>query len=74
VSFNLFVYGGEYFTFYNGAWFWARHYGDPWVYVPRARVPRPLLAVPARYYRIPPGHRRQWHRHGPPHGRGHHHR
>ncbi|HLK10536.1 MAG TPA: hypothetical protein VKW76_04095 [Candidatus Binatia bacterium] len=69
LGFNLFVYGGQYFTFANGAWFWARQYGEPWVYLPAARVPRPLFAVPARYYRVPPGHRR--HGRGRPHWHGH---
>jgi hypothetical protein len=69
VPFNLFTYGTQYYTFHDGAWFWARTYGEPWVYVPRERVPHTVLAVPVRYYRIPPGHWKKMHGH--PHG-GHH--
>lgn len=69
VSFNLFAYGGQYYTYDNGNWFLAPTYGQPWAYVPREHVPRQVLAVPVRYYRVPPGH---WnHEHGHPHG--HHH-
>ena len=78
VSFNLFTYGGQYYTYNDGNWFLAPAYGQPWVYVPPARVPRPVLAVPVRYYRVPPGHWKKvhghphgWH-HGHDHGHGNH--
>jgi|SRR5579871_207102 len=77
VTFNLFSYGGQYFTFHDGAWFWARTYGEPWVYVPRERVPAPVLGIPVRYYRIPPGQLKKRYRRGEGHGRDHwdhHHR
>ena len=53
---NLFVYRGRYYSFYNGSWFYAPGYGAPWAVAPIRRVPRPILQVPATYYRIPPGH------------------
>src|SRR5262245_8302360 len=61
LSVNLFVYGGRYYTYDNGAWFIASAYDGPWAYIERTYVPRPVLVVPARYYRVPP-------RHGHPHG------
>ncbi len=73
---NYFYYDGGYFTLHAGNWFRAPSYNGPWAFVPAPRVPRPLLAVPVRYYKVPPGHRR-WHRewrdddHG--HGHGHDH-
>jgi len=63
-SMNFFAYGGRYYTFHEGAWFVATTYGSPWVTIAPARVPRPVLAVPVTYYRVPPGHAKKT-------GRGH---
>lgn len=65
VSYNYFNYGGRYYTYHENAWFASPAYGGPWTYVERTRVPRPLLGVPSRYYRVPP--RRVVYR-GHPHG------
>lgn len=69
VGANFFFYGGQYYTYNDGAWFSASAYNGPWVYA--RHVPRPLLVVPARYYHAPPryygGHRSHGHdrrRHG----------
>jgi len=64
-SINFFAYGGRYYTFHDGAWFVATTYGSPWVTIAPTRVPRPVLAVPVAYYRIPPGHAKK---HGCPPG------
>ena len=53
---NFFAYGGRYYTFHDGAWFVSTTYGSPWETIAPARVPRPVLAVPVAYYKIPPGH------------------
>jgi len=69
ISFNFFAYGGRYYTAHEGAWFVATAYGGPWTYVERA--PHAVRIVPARYYRIPPGHRKKAYgkkAHGHPHG------
>jgi len=47
-DYELFFYGGRYYTQVNGAWFWAARPGARWVAV--STVPRPLLAVPAKYH------------------------
>ena len=68
----VYYYGANYYTHYNGAWFLGPGYAGPWAYVPVARVPRPIIAVPHAYLRMPPGHAR--HIAGPPpwaHGHGH---
>ena len=68
----LYYYGTHYYTHYNGGWFFGPGYGGPWTYVPVARVPRQIIAVPNAYRRMPPGHAR--HIAGPPpwaHERGH---
>lgn len=72
-SFNLFVFGEQYYSFHNGAWFVARSYNGPWSTIAAGRVPRPVLGVPVTYYKIPPGHagrRGDRYRAAPGHGRG----
>ena len=88
LPYNYFYYGGLYYTFHEGAWFSAVSFRGPWGFVAVNRVPRPLLAVPVQYYKVPPGHWKK--HHGPPrwardddhgddrghghgHGRGHGH-
>src|SRR6266550_1748673 len=34
VDFNLFVYGGRYYTVHDGAWFYATRHSGPWVFIP----------------------------------------
>lgn len=59
-TYNIFFYDGRYWSFHEGAWFLAASYRGPWVFVPIAQVPRPLIAVPVRYYKVPPGHARKF--------------
>jgi hypothetical protein len=56
VDFNLFVYGGRYYTFHDGAWFYASRHSGPWTFIATERVPRPVIGVPVTYDKIPPGH------------------
>jgi len=56
VDFNLFVYGGRYYTLHDGAWFYANRHNGPWTFIATERVPRPVIGVPVTYYKIPPGH------------------
>ena len=70
-TFNVFVYGGRYFSFHDGAWFVAASHGGPWAFVPRDQMPRPVLAVPVKYYKVPPGHAKRFRDHDDHHGRGH---
>jgi hypothetical protein len=55
-SFNLFVHGGRYYSFHNGAWFVATGPGAPWSAIAIAALPAPVRAVPVTHYKIPPGH------------------
>jgi hypothetical protein len=59
VSFNVFLFGGRYYSFHEGAWFVAERPGAPWTVVVVDRVPAAVRAVPVRYYRVPPGHAKQ---------------
>jgi hypothetical protein len=80
-TYNVFVYGGRYYSFHNGGWFLATSHGGPWSFVPVEHVPRPVILVPPRYYKVPPGHARKMmradrdddHKHGKGHGKKHGH-
>jgi hypothetical protein len=72
-EFNLFVYRGHYYSFHNGAWFHAREHSGPWALVVREHVPQPVLAVPVKYYRLPPGQAKKLEREEHGHGHGHEH-
>ena len=63
VSLNFSFYSGRFYTFHNEAWFYSTAYNGPWTFVVLEQVPRPILAVPVAYYRVPPGH---WKKNGPP--------
>lgn len=53
---NFFAYGRRYYRHHNGSWFMASSYAGPWSFIAVERVPRPVLAVPVTYYKVPPGH------------------
>lgn len=58
-TFNLFVHGGRYYSFHNGAWFVAAGPRAPWTVVTIGALPPAVRAVPATHYKIPPGHARK---------------
>ena len=66
VQANLFFYSGQYWAFANGGWHVSAGYNGPWIVVNPQVVPRPILFVPVSYYRVPPGHWKQWAKHQPP--------
>jgi hypothetical protein len=69
VSMNFFAYGGRYYSFHQGGWFVATSHGGPWTAIAVKKVPRPVLAVPVAYYKVPPGHAKKMsHEHGCPPG------
>jgi len=63
---NYFVYDRRPYTFHDGHWFVAAAPGRPWTLIATERVPRPILAVPVTYYKVPPGHAKKM---GGEHGR-----
>jgi len=60
VNGNFFFYQGEYYIFRKGAWYMAPRHDGPWAVVAPEYVPRPLLAVPVRYYKAPPPEWNGW--------------
>ena len=65
-SANLFFYDNQYWAYANSGWYVSRGYNGPWVVVAPQVVPRPVLLVPVNYYRVPPGHWKQWQKKYPP--------
>src|SRR3954469_7779451 len=57
---NVFLYGHQYWAFTNSGWYAGPNWNGPWAVVEPAVVPVPVLRVPVRYYRVPPGHWRGW--------------
>jgi hypothetical protein len=60
VEYNYFVYGDHHYIVRDGRWFIARTHRGPWRLVAVERVPRPIVAVPVTYYRVPPGHAKKF--------------
>jgi len=54
-NYNLFAYGGRYYSVHGATWFVAASPGSSWSIIATNRVPQPVLAVPATHYKIPPG-------------------
>ena len=66
VSANLFSYNREFFVFLGGVWYVGPGHNGPWAELPPQYVPRPILAVPVRYYRVRPREGAHWHHEAPP--------
>jgi hypothetical protein len=66
VSTNLFFYDKQYWAFVDGGWHVSVRVDGPWIVVAPVYVPRPVLLVPVAYYRVPPGHWKQWQKKAPP--------
>ena len=66
VGINLFSYGGEFFVFSNGGWYVSAGHSGPWAQLPPQYVPRPILAVPVRYYHERPREWAHWRHEAPP--------
>lgn len=56
LSVDLFFFGGQWYYWYGRHWFVEASYRGSWTVVAVPRVPQPLLAVPAKFYKVPSGH------------------
>jgi hypothetical protein len=61
-SFNVFVYGGRYYSYHHGQWFHAPRHGAAWTPVAVEAVPVQVRTVPAKHWRIPPGQEKKMER------------
>jgi hypothetical protein len=64
LSVDLFFHDSRWYYPHGGFWYVGRSYRGPWAPVAVGHMPPAVLAVPVRYYKIPPGHLR----HGRPPG------
>jgi hypothetical protein len=54
VDFNVFLFGGKYWSHHNDVWFVAPRPGARWTRVAVAAVPHEVRAVPVTYYKVKP--------------------
>ena len=53
-SYNVFVFGGQYYSYHQGTWFHAPRHGAAWTPVAVAAVPVQVRNVPAKHWKVPP--------------------
>jgi len=53
-SYNVFVYGGQYYSFHHGTWFHTPRHGAAWTPVAVAAVPVQVRTVPAKHWKVSP--------------------
>ncbi len=63
---NLFSFDGDFYVFLGTKWYVGPAQVGPWSELPPEFVPRPVLAVPVQYYRVPPREWAHWRREAPP--------
>ena len=51
-----YFYDGRYYRYDNRVWVSGERHDGPWGPVVVQQVPRPVLAIPRAYQRMPPGH------------------
>jgi hypothetical protein len=56
VDFNVFLFGGKYWSLHNDVWFVTPRPGARWIRVAVAAVPHEVRGVPASYYKVKPKH------------------
>lgn len=56
LDFNVFLFGGKYYSHHNDHWFVTVKPGAPWTQIAYVTVPVEVRGVPVKYYKVPPGH------------------
>ena len=68
---DLFFHEKRWYYPHGGYWYVGASYKGPWSPIAFAKLPRAIVAVPVKYYKIPPGHLKQLGKGGPPgHAKG----
>ena len=69
IQVDLFFFDTRWYYPYGGHWYVGPTYKGPWTVV--GKLPRSIVAVPVRYYKVPPGHLKKLEGGGPPgHAKG----
>jgi hypothetical protein len=63
---DVFVHQGLWYYPYGGYWYVGHSHRGPWKPIAFAAVPSAVVAVPVKYYKIPPGHLKHGGPGGPP--------
>ena len=66
IQVDLFFVDKRWYYPYGGHWYVGPSYRGPWTYMPAGKLPRSIVVVPARYYKVPPGHLKKVGGGGPP--------
>lgn len=56
VDFNVFLFGGKYWSLHNDVWFVTSRPGARWTKVAVTAVPHEVRGVPVAYYKVKPKH------------------
>jgi len=68
---DLFFHERQWYYPHGGYWYVGPSYRGPWTPIAFAKLPAPIVAVPVKYYKIPPGHLKHAGKGGPPvHSKG----
>ena len=73
---DLFFFDQRWYYPHGGHWYVGPSHKGPWTVVAVGKLPHAIVAVPVRYYKVPPGHLKKVGNGGPPghakgKGRGH---
>ena len=71
IQVDLFFFDKRWYYPYAGAWYVGPSYKGPWTVVAVGKLPPAIVAVPVRFYKVPPGHLKRREGDGPPgHAKG----
>ncbi len=71
IQVDLFFFDHRWYYPHGGYWYVGPTYKGPWTFVPVGKLPRSVVAVPVRYYKVAPGHLKKHQGAGPPgHAKG----
>lgn len=70
IQVDLFFHSNLWYYSHGGFWYAGPSWKGPWKHVVIEKLPPPLVVVPVKYYKVPPGHLKKA-KGGPPgHGKG----
>ena len=71
IEVDLFFFDKRWYYPHGSYWYVGPTYKGPWAFVAVGKLPRSIVAVPVRYYKVPPGHLKKLDGGGPPgHAKG----
>ena len=71
IQLDLFFFDRRWYYSHGGYWYVGPSYKGPWKFVPAGKLPRPIFAIPVKYYKEKPGHLKKLEGGGKGKGKGH---